>query len=221
MAPSGGSSDLATAAKPLTQQGTIVGTFQYMAPEQLEGHEADARTDIFALGALLFEMATGRHAFEGKSRTSLIAAIVSSEPPPISSVVPMCPPALDHIVRKCLEKEADERWQSAHDVAEELRWIAQAGSQAGVASAIAVRRRTRESLAWTLAALGAVAAIGLGVALARSRAQASDGVPRHPATTAGHGARPVRRAWPRPVAGRTLTGLRGARARRLQADLDP
>ncbi len=166
----GGSSDLMTAAKPLTEQGTIVGTFQYMAPEQLEGHEADARTDIFALGALLFEMATGKHAFEGKSRTSLIAAIVSSQPPPISSVVPMCPPALDHIVRKCLEKEPDERWQSAHDVAEELRWIAQAGSQAGVASSIAVRRRTRESLAWALAALSAVAAIGLGVALARSRA---------------------------------------------------
>ncbi|HJS57145.1 MAG TPA: protein kinase, partial [Vicinamibacteria bacterium] len=170
-APSG-SSDLATAAKPLTQQGTIVGTFQYMAPEQLEGHEADARTDIFALGALLFEMATGKHAFEGKSRTSLIAAIVSSAPPPISSIVPMCPPAFDHIVRKCLEKEADERWQSAHDVAEELRWIAQAGSQAGVASAIAVRRRTRESLGWGLAALSTVAAIGLGAALVSSRAPA-------------------------------------------------
>ena len=166
------SSDMATAAKPLTEEGTIVGTFQYMAPEQLEGHEADARTDIFALGALLFEMATGRHAFEGKSRTSLIAAIVSSQPPPISSVVPMCPPALDHIVRKCLEKEPDERWQSAHDVAEELRWIAQAGSQAGVASSITVRRRTRESLAWVLAALCAAAAITLGVALARSRAHA-------------------------------------------------
>jgi len=168
----GGSSDLATAEKPLTQQGTIVGTFQYMAPEQLEGQEADARTDIFALGALLFEMATGKHAFDGKTRTSLIAAIVSSEPPAISSVVPVCPPALDHVVRKCLEKDADERWQSAHDVAEELRWIAQAGSQAGVASSIAVRRKTRESLAWTLAALCAAAAIALGVALVRSRAHA-------------------------------------------------
>jgi Tol biopolymer transport system component len=167
----GGSSDLMTAAKPLTEQGTIVGTFQYMAPEQLEGQEADARTDIFALGALLFEMATGRHAFEGKSRTSLIAAIVSAQPPPISSITPMCPPALDHIVRKCLEKDADERWQSAHDVAEELRWIAQAGSQAGVASSVAVRRRTRESIAWTLAALGAVVALGLAVLLARSRAK--------------------------------------------------
>ncbi len=162
-----GSSDLATAAKPLTEQGTIVGTFRYMAPEQLEGHEADARTDLFALGALLFEMATGKHAFEGKSRTSLIAAIVSSQPPPISSVMPMCPPALDHIVRKCLEKEPDERWQSAHDVAEELRWIAQAGSQAGVAASVAGGRRTRESLAWILAAVALSVADWLG--LDRSR----------------------------------------------------
>jgi eukaryotic-like serine/threonine-protein kinase len=174
--PASGSSDLMTAAKPLTEQGTIVGTFQYMAPEQLEGHEADARTDLFALGALLFEMATGKPAFEGKSRTSLIAAIVSSQPPLISSVVPMCPPALDHIVRKCLEKEPDERWQSAHDVAEELRWIAQAGSQAGVASQVAVRRKTRESLAWALAALSTVAAMGLGTALTRGRAQAPTAV---------------------------------------------
>jgi len=173
-----GSSDLMTAAKPLTEQGTIVGTFQYMAPEQLEGQEADARTDLFALGALLFEMATGKHAFEGKSRTSLIAAIVSTQPPPISSVVPMCPPALDHIVRKCLEKEPDERWQSAHDVAEELRWIAQAGSQAGVASSIAVRRRTREGLAWTLAAV-AMAVVGwLGVSRARLAPGPSQGVLR-------------------------------------------
>jgi Tol biopolymer transport system component len=164
----GGSSDLMTAAKPLTEQGTIVGTFQYMAPEQLEGREADARTDLFGLGALLYEMATGKHAFEGKSRTSLIAAIVSSQPPPISSVMPMCPPALDHVVRKCLEKEPDERWQSAHDVAEELRWIAQAGSQAGVASSIAVRRRTRESLAWGLAAVALAVTAWLGLARARS-----------------------------------------------------
>jgi Tol biopolymer transport system component len=162
-----GSSDMMTAAKPLTEQGTIVGTFQYMAPEQLEGREADARTDIFALGTLLYEMATGKHAFEGKSRTSLIAAIVSSQPPPISSVTPMCPPALDHVVRKCLEKEPDERWQSAHDVAEELRWIAQAGSQAGVASSVAVRRRTRESLAWALAAVCALVAVWLGLARTR------------------------------------------------------
>ena len=108
-APIQGMTGLVTEARPLTQQGTILGTFQYMAPEQLEGQEADARTDIFSLGALLYEMATGKRAFEGASRTSLIASIVSSQPPPISSVAPMTPPALDRVVRKCLEKDPDDR----------------------------------------------------------------------------------------------------------------
>src|SRR5207245_7869287 len=86
----------------LTQEGTILGTFQYMAPEQLEGKEADGRSDVFALGATLYEMATGRKAFSAASQASLITAIMSSEPPPISSVVPMSPPALDRVVKKCL-----------------------------------------------------------------------------------------------------------------------
>jgi len=160
-------SSLHTEAKPLTEQGTIVGTFQYMAPEQLEGQAADARTDIFALGAVLYEMATGRRAFEGKTRTSLIAAIVSSEPPPISSVQGMSPPALDHVVRKCLEKDPEDRWQSARDVAAELAWIAEGGSRAGLPGIVAARRRVREGLAWTIAGLAVLAAIGLGVAWAR------------------------------------------------------
>src|SRR5688572_9229745 len=108
----------------LTQEGTILGTFQYMAPEQLEAEEADARTDIFALGAVLYEMATGKRAFQGKTKTSLIAAIVGSQPQPLSQILPLTPPALDHVIQKCLEKEREDRWQSAHDVAEELRWIA-------------------------------------------------------------------------------------------------
>jgi serine/threonine protein kinase len=132
---------LPTEAKPLTEQGTILGTFQYMAPEQLEGLEADARTDIFALGVLLYEMTTGQRAFEGGSRTSLIAAIVSSQPAPVSTIQPTTPPALDHVVRKCLEKDPEDRWQSAHDVAGELAWISQAGSQAGVAAPVSIRRR--------------------------------------------------------------------------------
>jgi Tol biopolymer transport system component len=151
-----------TEAKPLTREGTILGTFQYMAPEQLEGVEADARTDIFALGALLYEMATGRRAFEGTSKTSLIAAIVSSQPAPISAVAPMAPPALDHIVRKCLEKDPDDRWQSAHDVASELRWLSTAGSQAGVASGVVARRRGRERVAWIAFALASLTAAGFG-----------------------------------------------------------
>ncbi|MBI2213243.1 MAG: protein kinase [Acidobacteria bacterium] len=151
-----GLTEMPTQARPLTQEGTILGTFQYMAPEQLEGQEADARTDIFALGALLYEMATGRRAFEGASRTSLIAAIVTSHPTPISQITPMTPPALDHVVKKCLEKDPDDRWQSARDVASELRWISEAGSQAGVAAPITIRRKNRERIAWTTAAIGFV-----------------------------------------------------------------
>nr|MDP9361650.1 protein kinase [Acidobacteriota bacterium] len=162
-APTAGTA-FATAAKPLTQEGTIIGTFQYMAPEQLEGAEADPRTDIFAFGAVLYEMATGRRAFEGKTRTSLIAAIVSSQPPPISKVQPLTPPALEHVIERCLEKEPDARWQTARDIAEELKWISAKGSQIGVAAPVAARRRTRERLSWSLypviAILGALAAWG-------------------------------------------------------------
>ena len=170
-----GMTDL-TQAKPLTQEGTILGTFQYMAPEQLEGQEADARTDIFALGALLYEMATGKPAFEGSSRTSLIAAIVSSHPAPISSVIPMAPPALDHFVRKCLEKDPDDRWQSAHDVASELRWLSEAGSQAGIPTTVTMRRKTREKLAWAIAA--AAIALAFVTALAAWRALSRRETPR-------------------------------------------
>ncbi|HUP66567.1 MAG TPA: protein kinase [Thermoanaerobaculia bacterium] len=164
-----GLTEMPTQARPLTAEGTILGTFQYMAPEQLEGLEADARTDIFALGALVYEMSTGQRAFQGSSKTSLIAAIVAQHPEPISSVTKMTPPALDHVVNRCLEKDPDDRWQSAHDVASELRWISEAGSQAGVARTLTVRRRNRERIAWTLAALTAAGAITAGgLLLARS-----------------------------------------------------
>jgi Tol biopolymer transport system component/predicted Ser/Thr protein kinase len=153
-------SHMATAQRPLTQEGTILGTFQYMAPEQLEGLEADARTDIFAFGSVLYEMATGRRAFEGKTKTSLIAAIVDRDPPPISSIQPLTPPAFERVVKTCLAKDPDSRWQSARDVANELRWIKEAGSQAGVAAPVAMRRKTREWLAWVLAVVAILAAGG-------------------------------------------------------------
>jgi Tol biopolymer transport system component len=121
---------------------------------------------------LLFEMATGRRAFEGASRTSLIAAIVSSQPPPISSVTPMTPPALDHVVRKCLEKDPDNRWQSAHDVAGELSWISEGGSQVGVTPTVSPRRRSRERVAWLLAAVSAAVAIAAITLLRTQRAPA-------------------------------------------------
>jgi len=155
--------DEATRHRPLTQEGTIVGTFQYMAPEQLEGMEADARTDIFALGAVIYEMVTGRRAFAGKTRTSLIAAIVSAEPPPLSEIRPLTPASLDHVVHRCLRKDPDQRWQSARDVAEELKWIAAAGSQAGSAPAIqrAGRRIVRPSFILVGVLLAALAVSGV------------------------------------------------------------
>ncbi len=157
-----------TVSQPLTAEGTIVGTFQYMAPEQLEGREADARCDIWALGATLYEMTTGRKAFAGKSQASLISAIMSSEPPPISTIVPMSPPAFDRLVRACLAKDPDERIQTAHDVRLQLDWIRDAGSQAGVPAPVAAKRKSRERIACVLAAVGlAAAAVSLFALLSR------------------------------------------------------
>ncbi|MDP9360504.1 MAG: protein kinase [Acidobacteriota bacterium] len=158
--------DAATQHKPLTQEGTILGTFQYMAPEQLEGEEADARTDIFGFGTVLYEMATGRRAFEGKTKTSLIAAIVKENPRPIAELQPLTPPAFEHVVDKCLAKDADDRWQSAHDIASELRWISSAGSQAGVPAPLTSARMRRKRLLAIAAALGWLFAIGGAVAAA-------------------------------------------------------
>jgi len=169
--PLDGLSTAPTMEKPLTQEGTILGTFQYMAPEQLEGIEADARTDIFALGALLYEMATGRRAFEGGTKTSLIAAIVTSQPPLISSVQTMTPPAFDHLVRKCLEKDPEDRWQSAGDVAGQLRFILTEGSAAhtiptdGTGGIEAPTPGKRTFVPWALAALLAVVTLIFAVML--------------------------------------------------------
>src|SRR6202022_2757883 len=132
-------SQLPTANDPLTAHGAIVGTLQYMAPEQLEGKEVDARTDIFAFGAVVYEMATRKKAFEGKTQASLIGAILKDDPPPISSLQPMTPPALDRIVKKCLAKEPDERWHAAKDLCDELKWIAEAGSQVTLAPTAAIK----------------------------------------------------------------------------------
>src|SRR5712672_4112169 len=132
----------------LTGEGTIVGTFQYMAPEQLEGKEADARTDIFALGEVIYEMATGKAAFSGNNRTSLITAILASEPPAMASLQPLTPPALERVVKTCLAKDPDTRWQSAQDLKLQLEWIAEGGSQAGLPAPVAARRRSREKIAW-------------------------------------------------------------------------
>src|SRR6202049_3032139 len=146
----------------LTVEGTIVRTFQYMAPEQLEGKEADARTDIFALGEVIYEMATGKPAFAAKSRASLIAAILASEPQPMTVLHAMTPPALERAVKKCLAKDPDERWQSASDLAAELRWISESGSQAGVPTGALAERKSGERVGWILAAILLLVILGGG-----------------------------------------------------------
>jgi eukaryotic-like serine/threonine-protein kinase len=140
-----------TVSRPLTAEGTIVGTFQYMAPEQLEGKEADARSDLWALGCVLYEMATGKRAFEGTSQASLISAIMKDEPRTVTELRPLTPPALDRLVRQCLAKDPDQRWQGAADLGRELHWIADVGSQAGVPAPVSAQRRRRERLPWGIA----------------------------------------------------------------------
>src|ERR1700736_2328377 len=157
-----------SADQPLTARGMFVGTFQYMSPEQIEGKEADARSDIFALGSVLYEMATGKRAFEGKTVASAMAAVLERDPAPISSVQPMAPPALDRLVKTCLEKDPDERWQTAHDVKLQLRQITEGRSHAGTASStsvpapLATRKNNRLYLRWAVLALTIAAAAAAG-----------------------------------------------------------
>ena len=179
----GGMSAVPTLSAGLTMQGTILGTLQYMAPEQLEGTEADARTDIFAFGAVLYEMATGRKAFEGKSQATLIHAIMGVDPPPISTIQPVTPPALDQIVKTCLAKDPDDRWQSAGDLGRQLKVIQ--GSQPSVAvSAVAVPQRAswRQVLPWMLATL-VVGGTIIGVAVWNVRSPAPQRLARFPLTS--------------------------------------
>jgi len=138
----------------LTAQGTILGTFQYMAPEQLEGKDADTRTDIFSFGAVVYEMATGKKAFEGKSQASLVAAILEHDPPPIAASQPLTPSALDRSLRKCLAKDPDDRWQTARDLTDELKWMAESRATAPSATASAAGSRSYlRRHAWSIATL--------------------------------------------------------------------
>ena len=156
----------ATQHKPLTSEGTILGTFQYMAPEQLEGAEADPRSDIFAFGAVLYEMATGRRAFEGKTRTSLIAAIVQGQPAPISQIQPLTPRALERLIAACLAKDPDDRIQSAHDVLLQLRWITEGSAE----SEAVTTPRKRSRAVWIAVLLATALVAGLaGWALRREK----------------------------------------------------
>ena len=152
---------------PLTQQGTIVGTFQYMSPEQVEGKESDARSDIFALGAVLYEMVSGRRAFEGKTAVSVAASILEKDPEPVHNLQPLTPPALERVIKRCLAKDPDARWQNAGDLASELVWIGE-GSAAGVpalATRTSWRMKLSLGLAWTFCGLAIIAVLVLSLVL--------------------------------------------------------
>ena len=140
----------AVSSSSVTEQGMIVGTSQYMSPEQIEGKDVDGRSDIFSFGSVLYEMITGQRAFQGNSRLSVASAILEQEPEPISVLKPMSPPALDQTIRRCLAKDREERWQAARDLQLELKWIAEAGSQSGIPAQMLFRRKLSARIAWAL-----------------------------------------------------------------------
>jgi len=153
-------------ASPITVAGTVVGTVQYMSPEQIQGKDADARSDIFAFGALLYEMLTGKRAFEGKSQLSVASAVLEKDPDSISGVQPLTPPALEHLVRTCLAKEPDQRFQSAHDLKLQLQWITIGGSQVGAPAVVVSQRKSRQKILAAATVLGWLAAVTATVLVA-------------------------------------------------------
>ena len=162
----GSAAERATIAA-LTGAHTVVGTPQYMSPEQIEGREVDSRTDIFAFGCVLYELLTGERAFPGKTSSSVMAAILATRPRPIEELVPLTPPALERVVARCLEKDPEDRWQTARDVSAELQWISRGGSRVGLPAVVTGRRRVRERLAWTACAVATLAAVAFAVAWVR------------------------------------------------------
>src|SRR5580692_1813200 len=152
-------SQLPTMKDAITAQGTILGTLQYMAPEQVEGKEADARTDIFAFGVVVYEMATGKKAFEGKSQASLMAKILETDPPSMTTLAPMTPPILDRIVKKCLAKDPDDRWQSARDICEQLRWISDSDVKSAASAPRVARSDTTRKWMWAVGGFAVLALV--------------------------------------------------------------
>ena len=151
-----------TVSAPLTEQGMLLGTLQYMAPEQLQGREADARCDIFALGCVLYEMASGRKAFSGETQASVIGAILHGEPEPLAALAPLAPAALERLVGACLAKDPEARWQSAGDLAQELAWMRSAPEPRGTPAP--APRRALARLPWAVSAGAAVVAVAAWLA---------------------------------------------------------
>lgn len=161
--------ELTSPAKSLTRQGTVVGTFQYIAPEVLQGSEADARSDIFGLGCVFYEMFTGRRAFEAKSQLGVMTAILEKDPDPVSQIVPSLPPSLDYLIRTSLEKNPEERFQTAQDVKLQLKWIAAGGSAPSTSASVSTAAPSR--IGWVIAAIAILlaAAAGFGYLKVSSR----------------------------------------------------
>ena len=156
---------MADLASPVTVAGTLIGTVQYMSPEQIQGKEADARSDIFAFGAMLYEMLSGKRAFQGKSQLSLASAILEKDPEPIATIQPLTPPALEQIVRTCLAKDPDDRFQSAHDLKLQLQWISAGGSQVGAPAVLSSRRKRTATVLTAATIAGWLIAAALGILL--------------------------------------------------------
>ena len=157
-----------TVSAGLTGEGTILGTLQYMAPEQLEGREADTRSDIFAFGAVVYEMVTGRRAFEGESQAHLIAAILERQPLPIADARPLAPPALARLLTICLEKQPHDRWQSAADVRRQLVWLTEAAEKPESLPVPTATGYTRWASALPWALFAVLAVLSLWTLLARA-----------------------------------------------------
>src|SRR5947208_11380761 len=153
---------------PLTSVGEVIGTIQYMSPEQIEGKNADARSDLFALGAILYEMATGKRAFQGNSQISVASAIMEKDPEPISATQPLTPPAFEHVVSTCLAKNPDDRFQTAHDVRLDLKWIAEVAARLEPQRVVPPSKTASRILLWTMASLGVIALFFGGTSLVKT-----------------------------------------------------
>ena len=201
------------ANSPLTEKGMIVGTFQYMSPEQLEGKELDGRSDIFSLGAVLYEMVTGKRAFEGKSQLSVASAILENEPAPIRSVKPMTPPVLDHAIVRCLAKNPEDRWQTARDLALELKWTAESGAQTGTPTACGPTKDTPTVACLEHCGLAGRHRRADRVLVSGQEAASGPTSALRDPTACRHSQLHALTQW-------TPTGLSGARYRRTQSHLD-
>jgi len=140
------SATMSVQASPITTAGTVVGTVQYMSPEQIQGLETDARSDIFAFGVMMYEMLTGKRAFEGKTQLKVAGAILENDPEPVTKLQPLTPPALAHLVERCMDKEPDTRWQTMGDVRAVLRWVAEGGSTVNMPVVTSHKRSRREHI---------------------------------------------------------------------------